>query len=580
MAIPFLKVTALAVTLLVSASVQAAATFVIVNNDGPGEGFNDTTPVAPVGGNAGTTLGQQRLNAFQAAANAWGNVIQSSVPIRIRANFDPQTCGAAGTVLGSAGPAQVFTDFPNAPETDTWFSSAQADALAGTDLAPAANDINATFNVSIDAGCSPNTVGWWYGTDPAVATPTDRIALLPVLLHEFGHGLGFLTFTSNQTGTYLNGRKDIWSRFMFDNQLNKGWRAMTDAERTASSINDPFLVWDGPNVNAGLTLLNPAPVLRITAPAAIAGVNEGNAASFGPTIGNTAGQIVVGDDGTAPNDDGCTPFTNTAALAGKIALIQRGGCNFTVKVANAQAAGAIGAVIYNNAAAGLPGMGGADPTVTIPSIGVSQALGQSIIAQTVPVNGAITTDPSIRAGTNAGKLRLHAPNPVVPGSSVSHFTVDASPNLLMEPAINPNLFNQVDLTRNLFQDLGWPLVGSVGPNPITAVTPSGSVRLDVSIPRTFAFTGGPGTVTCTLTPPGAPFTVTGSPATVPGGVVTVTATESGVATLTCTSGATTVATYQLIGSLRVPAPSLNTIGVMLLGFMMLGIGLLASRRQI
>jgi hypothetical protein len=37
--------------------VSTAATIVIVNNDGAGEGFNDPTPVAPVGGNPGVTLG-------------------------------------------------------------------------------------------------------------------------------------------------------------------------------------------------------------------------------------------------------------------------------------------------------------------------------------------------------------------------------------------------------------------------------------------------------------------------------------------------------------------------------------------
>ena len=36
----------------------------IVNMDGAGEGFNDPTPAAPVGGNPGTTIGQQRLNRF------------------------------------------------------------------------------------------------------------------------------------------------------------------------------------------------------------------------------------------------------------------------------------------------------------------------------------------------------------------------------------------------------------------------------------------------------------------------------------------------------------------------------------
>lgn len=54
---------------------HAGATVTVVNNDGAGEGFND--PSAPdadsaTGGNTGATLGAQRLQAFQAAANIWG----------------------------------------------------------------------------------------------------------------------------------------------------------------------------------------------------------------------------------------------------------------------------------------------------------------------------------------------------------------------------------------------------------------------------------------------------------------------------------------------------------------------------
>jgi hypothetical protein len=39
--------------------------FSIVVIDPPGVGFNDPTPATPVGGNIGTTIGQQRLIAFQ-----------------------------------------------------------------------------------------------------------------------------------------------------------------------------------------------------------------------------------------------------------------------------------------------------------------------------------------------------------------------------------------------------------------------------------------------------------------------------------------------------------------------------------
>src|SRR5262245_31900077 len=92
-----------AAALGISSASFGAATITILNNDAAGEGFNDPTAAAPVGGNTGTTLGQQRLNAFQAAANIWGATITSSVTIVIRANFDPLTCTATSATLGSAG---------------------------------------------------------------------------------------------------------------------------------------------------------------------------------------------------------------------------------------------------------------------------------------------------------------------------------------------------------------------------------------------------------------------------------------------------------------------------------------------
>jgi len=61
----------LALALIISASAQAAD-FVIVNNDDPDVGFNDMTPVSPVGSNPRTTLGEQRLFAVEFVAGIWG----------------------------------------------------------------------------------------------------------------------------------------------------------------------------------------------------------------------------------------------------------------------------------------------------------------------------------------------------------------------------------------------------------------------------------------------------------------------------------------------------------------------------
>src|SRR5438046_6662102 len=146
----FAAVLAMGVFCAASQSAKAAATIVIQNGDPAGVGFNDTTPVSPVGNNTGTTLGQQRLNAFQFAANLWGGTINSGVTITIQATWEPLSCSTTdGDTLGSAGTTSIFANFPNAPQTNTWYSAALANALAGTDLDPSTAEIRACFNLNI-----------------------------------------------------------------------------------------------------------------------------------------------------------------------------------------------------------------------------------------------------------------------------------------------------------------------------------------------------------------------------------------------------------------------------------------------
>ena len=76
----------------VLAGAADASTFTLDIQDPAGTGFNDQTPTAPVPGNSGTTLGQQRINVFQAAANAWGAKPSSSERPR-----PPRLPGPAGS---------------------------------------------------------------------------------------------------------------------------------------------------------------------------------------------------------------------------------------------------------------------------------------------------------------------------------------------------------------------------------------------------------------------------------------------------------------------------------------------------
>jgi len=141
----------LVAALLLGALIAApagAATIVIQNTDPAGVGFNDPTPAAPVGGNPGTTIGQQRLNCFNQAASIWGALLPSAVTIVIAAQFSPLTCNSNSAVLGSCGPHSVVRDFIGAEVAATWYHVALANKLSGTDQIPGTQDMDASFNAT------------------------------------------------------------------------------------------------------------------------------------------------------------------------------------------------------------------------------------------------------------------------------------------------------------------------------------------------------------------------------------------------------------------------------------------------
>src|SRR5437899_9984703 len=88
-----------------------AAHLVIRNTNLAGVGFNDTTAATPVGGNAGTTIGQQRLNVFQRAADIWGALLDSKIDIPVDASFASLDCSATSAVLGQASATKIVRNF-------------------------------------------------------------------------------------------------------------------------------------------------------------------------------------------------------------------------------------------------------------------------------------------------------------------------------------------------------------------------------------------------------------------------------------------------------------------------------------
>src|ERR1044072_5367696 len=203
---------AVALTLLVSSSAFGAATIVIQTSETANVGFNDPTPVSPVGGNNGTTLGQQRLIAVQHAADIWGAVLTSGPTIVVRASWPSDVpCTATTAVLASAGTVGLVNNFPNQITANTWYSRALANKLAGTDLSSTGPEIDAEFNSKIGtSGCLP-TRTWYLGLDNNHGAGID---LVTVTIHELGHGLGFASFTNEATGAQPSNRPSIFDRFL------------------------------------------------------------------------------------------------------------------------------------------------------------------------------------------------------------------------------------------------------------------------------------------------------------------------------------------------------------------------------
>lgn len=456
----FLAVLALAA---VPRQAQAAATVHIINVDPAGFGFNDPTPVVPVGGNPGVTLGTQRLFALQHAANIWGATLDSNVDIWVVAYFQALPAG----VLAAAGAWDLFSDFAGTPPfpgsqfAQTWYGSPLADKRAGRDLDTTAPDIEAFFS---------SNVNFYLGVDNNHGAQTDFVA---TALHELGHGLGFQNFVTETTGSNFGDpenltrypfQTDIYSRYTLDALTGKRWSEMTDAERRDSAIRYGGVVWAGGNVHDAVpeVLSYGSPFLRFDSPASIAGLYQFGTAAFGPPVGSptvTAAVVLANDGAGASTSDGCEPLVGFPA--GSIALIDRGTCGFVVKAKTAQNAGAVAVIIANNAAGAPPGMAGVDPTVVIPTVSVTIGDGNTIKGALAegPV-ASLGVDLAIRAGADAeGRARLYAVNPVAPGSSISHFDSIASRNLLMEPAINGDLTHNVqapeDLTLELMRDIGW-----------------------------------------------------------------------------------------------------------------------------
>ncbi len=239
--------------LLLVAVPGGAATITIVNADGAGEGFNDPTPVAAIAGNSGNSLGQQRLNAFAAAAAYWANRLSVQVNVTVHAEMNALSCATNSGTLGAAGAVDFFSDFPNAPRPNTWYASALANELAGSDLDPSTPEIDAQFNRSVGSATCLTGLNWWYGVGGT--PPAHTISFYEVVLHELAHGLGFITIVNLIDGSRPQGADDAFMLFLEDHSTGKRWFQMSNLERATSARDTGDLHWTGPFVVAASPVL-------------------------------------------------------------------------------------------------------------------------------------------------------------------------------------------------------------------------------------------------------------------------------------------------------------------------------------
>ncbi|MEX0722362.1 MAG: T9SS type A sorting domain-containing protein [Gracilimonas sp.] len=141
--------------------------------------FNLTYQVVDENGEIvnGARWPDEAISAFEYAITIWETHISSPIPIRVRANW----ADLEDNTLGSAGPTLVY------PIEETFYPIAQASAIVGEDLLQG-NQFGEEYEINVNMNSSFDS--WYYGTD--ANTPAGQIDFVTVVLHEIGHGLGFL----------------------------------------------------------------------------------------------------------------------------------------------------------------------------------------------------------------------------------------------------------------------------------------------------------------------------------------------------------------------------------------------------
>ncbi|MEZ4879194.1 MAG: M36 family metallopeptidase [Chitinophagales bacterium] len=236
-----------------------------------------------------------------------------------------------------------------------------------------------TFNYSLNFNAAMNS-----GDNQKAAVT--NLFYMNNIMHDVFYQYGFTeaagNFQSNNYGKGGLGNDFVYAEAQDGYSLTEPNMDNANFYTSPDGVNFPFnrsrmqmYMWNG----------TPPSTLTYNTPSTIAGdIPHGSQSDWGPCSYNITGAVANATtaDLTYPASYVCGAVNNSSEISGKIALIDRGGCDFSAKVYAVQLAGAIGAIIINRQTAGdsLIGMSGGTNagSVTIPAVFVTYAEGQKL----------------------------------------------------------------------------------------------------------------------------------------------------------------------------------------------------------
>ncbi|TKK67236.1 T9SS type A sorting domain-containing protein [Ilyomonas limi] len=285
--------------------------------------------------------------------------------------------------------------------TNPWTMFADADAYTLNWNSDAAKDYDSTRGNNVYA--QPDLDGKNNTLKQAARSST----ALPNLTFNFTPNFSKDALSSAPTRNFGVTNLFYWNNIMHDmsyqygfdeaagnfqkSNLNRGGKGndyvIADAQDASGTNNANFATpADGSNPRMQMFLWSPSPFKTCFAnkPAAFTGFKMASESSFSTNnkiknAGAITANVVIYKDAGTTTSLGCNASSNAAALAGKIAYIDRGNCDFVTKAKNAQNAGAIAVLIGDNVDAQSPIlMGGTDNTITIPAFSILKSVADSI----------------------------------------------------------------------------------------------------------------------------------------------------------------------------------------------------------